>query len=918
MKIIFSPEYSGHLFVKPESGSVMMDTTVVNTIGLVNLLELRLGLHYEEIPPCEREALYYQAMVEYCKQKPKNIFANSFQTSGLATARSVLSWRDELRMAGWNFEGSDISERLKALIDIEQIFHPKTCADLAERVQTIMEQMDLQSLDCSDTHLLMPIEQPLLRPFDNQLVESLKKHGATLEILPWATGDNNLATIRQRILQDTDGKVRLNPDDRSLTIFHFTEEKNAYEYLTYNNIGDVSVWINPDNSSMDSWQALRDLPLSGSNAEGVLPPLTQMLILGVGLFSLPLNINTLIEWLNLPRHPFGALFRQRLASTIAETGGYRNSKCQELINKYINGDFVYLNDDEKKKTEEEQQKIRKQDEKKRERFVQVFLPPMDSPAVISRDALKDFALELSAWSRQLAAQKEEDLVEQLSTVATMSGTFHTLLCADDQPTIDERTLNALLSAISIRNGFTKTIAEQGCRIVVDSPAKVISVSDTTVWMGLSDTGSRRADCQFLSRNEREKLSEKGLVKIWDEENESRYYQKQEYMPLLHTSGRLILVTCDRRDGEALPKHPFIILLEQQVENLADFIVYPSISTDAAQEENKITKAVLPPEVKFSNAENLRWPDHLSPTNLDTLINYPFDYLMQSLLEITDDPKAQIADVRRTQGNVAHAVIEALFAPRDEAAYSLPDEIKKRIDSEYDTAYQTAIEATGAILRLPENKLDEKALHDKLKDCINILQKTIADNRLKVTGCEKYLNGMMGFGLPEKKDKKPEEPARDLTGYIDMTLEDETGNPVVFDFKWTTNRGKYIDLLSQNRSIQLELYRHMLNKTTKKDTKRVGYFLMPDGILFSREDFTGENCQQITSSNVSNIVDQILNSVRFRKEQLDKGIVETGNGLADSLDYVKNTAEKNLFPLLVEDGAKIPNKYSDYTLFNPQE
>lgn len=45
MKILFSPEYSGHVFT--QSG-VMMDTVVTNTTGLIDLLELRLGLHYED------------------------------------------------------------------------------------------------------------------------------------------------------------------------------------------------------------------------------------------------------------------------------------------------------------------------------------------------------------------------------------------------------------------------------------------------------------------------------------------------------------------------------------------------------------------------------------------------------------------------------------------------------------------------------------------------------------------------------------------------------------------------------------------------------------------------------------------------------------------------------------------------------
>lgn len=38
MNIFFSPEYDGHLFVKPHDGrKVLMDTVVLNTMGLVQL-----------------------------------------------------------------------------------------------------------------------------------------------------------------------------------------------------------------------------------------------------------------------------------------------------------------------------------------------------------------------------------------------------------------------------------------------------------------------------------------------------------------------------------------------------------------------------------------------------------------------------------------------------------------------------------------------------------------------------------------------------------------------------------------------------------------------------------------------------------------------------------------------------------------
>ena len=91
MKIIFSPEYSGNVYGKPaDEKEVMMDTVVTNTIGLVNLLELRLGLHYEDVPEQERVAHYYDAVCKYMAAHTKNVMAASFKTAGLRTAKAML------------------------------------------------------------------------------------------------------------------------------------------------------------------------------------------------------------------------------------------------------------------------------------------------------------------------------------------------------------------------------------------------------------------------------------------------------------------------------------------------------------------------------------------------------------------------------------------------------------------------------------------------------------------------------------------------------------------------------------------------------------------------------------------------------------------------------------------------------------
>jgi hypothetical protein len=98
MRILFSPEYSGAVFARANDGSgVMMDTVVLNTMGLIDMLELRLGLHYEDLPQNERLAHYYDAVCKYMAANPENIMSASFKTSGLGTAKAMLAWRDELR-----------------------------------------------------------------------------------------------------------------------------------------------------------------------------------------------------------------------------------------------------------------------------------------------------------------------------------------------------------------------------------------------------------------------------------------------------------------------------------------------------------------------------------------------------------------------------------------------------------------------------------------------------------------------------------------------------------------------------------------------------------------------------------------------------------------------------------------------------
>jgi len=920
MKIYYSPEYAGHVYITPKEGGVQMDTVVVNTIGLVTMLELRLGLHYEDVASGERLAHYFDAMSQYMKENPRNLMAASFCNAGLSTAQSVLAWRDQLRMAGWDFDGAGISERLQVLVGVEELFRKKMKGnrgcDMAGRLHIVTDQVGAQHLDCKEIELLLPCEKELLRPAERRLLMALQERGATISMAATAKDtENNLTKVRRMILNGEQGRIELDEKDESLLIYEFEDERAAHEYLSFMDMVDVEVWVNADNKQMDNWLGRMNKPLTGSRAVDCLPRLTQLFVMGVGLFADPLNMHTLIEWLNMPVHPVDRYFRSLLADAIAKEGGYRNETCRKLVKRYVDGDFVYMTEEERSLTDEEQQALRLKDKKKRQRKVNVFLPALERGQGATRQAMTLFANELAGWAKQRAAlmrrEAQNDMwVDQLHAVAEMAESFGLLLDTQNEERIDPHTIDTWLSIIYTKDTYINALAQQGCRTVVDETGKLISVAKRTVWMGVEGDASHRLECDFLYPSEKRQLVERRYIDAWEARKENRYHELMMLTPLMKTQDQLIMVVCRHRAGEPTEKHPLIVRLEQQVKNIGTFIKEPCLDEELLEPVEQFSNGGVAAELQFEHAENLKWPDHVSPTTMDKLTEYPLEYMMEHMLNLTAERKAQMADVNITKGNVAHTVIEALFAPRGESRYSRPEEIAVRIEKEYEDAYLDTIEAKGAILQLSENKLGEKLLHEQLRNCLDVLNGILRDNHLKVTGCEEHVVGDMQLGLP----KQPE-TERDVSGYIDMTLEDVNGHPVVFDFKWSTS-DYYQKALEKNRSVQLEMYRHLLSRKTRDVVEKVAYFQMPEARLYSQEKFEGRHCTQVQAENTDNIVLQLRNSIVYRKEQLSNGIVETGGALS-ALQYVKDTERLNLFPL-EEDGdtgMKRDSRFANYGIFS---
>lgn len=886
MRIYYSPEFNGNVFVGLKDKAVLFDTDIVDTVGLVGLIELRLGLQFDSVDSSEREAAYYKSVSRYMSAHPNNVLSRSFELSSLEVAKACLHWRDTLTLLGWDSESPTASRRLSVLGGIEKDFH---CPGFPERIKAVIEALRQSGNVFVGDSIFLPCPIDLLHPAVKTVLELMIDGGAAICPLPKADEqNNNLSTVRSMLSDTAREKLTLNPKDHSFRIMHFATELDALTYLAFQSDDLFDVWINADNKTLDNWLKMMGKPTAGSSMSCCVPQTVQLLSLGVCLFYRPLNVNALIQWLYSPIHPLEAKFRYSLAELVASQGGLDNEECRRAINDYIEG---------------------AEDKKIAKAKVEVFLPNLsnENDYTIGRSELIHFTAELKSWASGFihAIDGKEDSSlqsEQLKALISVVSSFQTLLESFEEDKLSYDLVESWISTLQAPGSFTQYPAQAGSRFVVNSPSKLAGVASSTIWCCFYNASEFRSSIDFLSPDEMESLHLKECPI-----RENQLAQCMQMLAFTHTNDAITFVTVDRKHGQPVDKHPLMIRFEKQIENLVDFIEYPKFDESLKVKIQSVQNATHEMEYTLTRPDLIKWPNHISHTSMDLLVQHPLDYVMQNIAGIQGSSVPAMADVKRTSGIVAHAVIEALFSPVDGKTKGA-DEVRESTDSSYQDIFESQVNAHGAILNLRENLLEKKQLKDDLKRCVYNLIEIMSENSLRVKWCEKGLHRHIGL-LGEEEDPW-------VNGFIDMTLEDESGDLVVFDFKWTSSKKYYQGLLNQNISSQLALYRHLLQLETGRTVTKTGYFLLPEGRLYSREFFIGFNCENVGSEDDSDLVAKMKASYIYRRDQILSGHIENSDGIAlSSTAYGREQDDMGLFPLHQEDDGSVSgNIFSDYPLF----
>ena len=896
MKLFYNPSFTGNAYVNFEKTPVMFDAKVVNTAGLCGIIRLHAGICSEVKEYGTRFVDYYAAMKKFMAKNPKNTLATSFKIDSLNTAKKCLEWRDTLAAAGWTKASPAPTERMKVLSGVEKFFDDKSAGEeLLELIAQVEGGCTLPELEIHTSSYYEDFS-----PAEVRLLNALIERGVTFKADDKKLESNNISKVLS-ILEGGKG-IKLDSNDESFEIWKFAERDEAIKYLSLLDASDFDVWINADNKEFDNWQKLEGKKTSGSEIFGI-PQTAELLAIGLTMFERPLNIFNIVEWLNTSINPLSDSFRKKLAEKICKSGGYYNDRCRDFINKEI----------------EEYPDLKEKIEK--------FLPDINQPYFEETDievaAIKAFVQSLRKWCAQkIALNKGGDAaVDQLGYVINQADTLLLLLEEIGDTVIPYSSIEAMSSIILNNVSMKQYSAQAGCKNIINSYADFCDEADKTIWCDFYQSGdSGKLTYSFLSPIEKEAFQES--FSLWDTLKERDYLRKLLLTPFAKTKKKLVLITIDKIGSAPAPKSPVYIQLEKYFADkkkpndfsknlLKPFVKEKSLDAALSKAIKKIDNRMESDqefvEIKNTAFINDNWAEYQSSTSLESLIPHPLDYVLDTYVAFKSNALDQLNDLSTTKGKVAHKVIQILFSPKKEEKDSgTPAYIRTQIDKDFDEIFEDTVQSEGAILLTKDSKLELQQFKKQLSASLEGLLKGISENKLHVVACEKSV----GYQQEKDSDKVIRHGfigELDTKGFIDMQLEDPEGNPYIFDFKWTTS-DRHAQKLKENKSIQLALYKELIEQETKRKVKAVAYYLLPLARFVSTSDLKGAiNLSHILTESErasKDLLKEIQNSYKYRKDEILSGkLEETADWAKEDITYEQKRDDLGLLPMDYYDNAK---------------
>lgn len=866
MKIHFNPFYDGEIFLSDSPKA--MGETWLGLSGLLDQLELRLGIHCSMKSASEREADYLNAVRPHIAG---TVFTHSMEVDPVGVASKLLGWRDALVMAGWDGSCPQSGyDKLGVLSSAEKDFYSPGTADRWKSVCRECEHTCLR-----DSIQVISVECPVCElPFlVKRTLKYLSSSGTNVD---WKVKDDEVTT-------------ECKMDVSNVHLVRFSDINDAYEWISrVKELPRNTVVINRDAIRLNHTLATWDRPQVRSSVTDSNPQLLQLFKLSMSIFSHPLDIRNLLSYLQLPVSPIPSALRRKLAKHLLRTGGFGETSLREDGQERDEWDEII------RTSEAASEKI------------MPFLRPIreDHSKGVRKTEIVEYAEAMIRWlhgyreKAEISAGQKEQVTEVLSLFNSLVIAIQSL---PDVFSYEE--LYSLIHQIYKPMDCQIQHTHSGAMNVVRDIRSIASAPDTLIWLDCHSADVEKDAFEFLSEDERSFLKSTGAG-IPDFKLHLTAV-RSERIRHLNMMGNVILVSSSYDGTSRLGEHPVFAEARLASAAVCDPDMLPVRSMEQA--EHPVDRFEPHRYVELGELDYEGRTE--SYTSLETLINRPFNYVVEYLAKLPGQDDGQLKTAELTLGLVAHSFFEHIIAEGNKDL----TQMRRLVNEQFDERVEAAVNATGLLLRLPDNATRYHWFRTTLKESMMALLDIMEHLNLTPVGCE--------VAFPEDGESLTLDDIGSFGARIDFLMA-RGDDYVIFDFKWSSSK-RYEESLRADTSLQLELYRQTVKAAyPDRNVAGVGYFLMPRRQLVTSDFDAIPQSRLIVHVNGhpdSDLFGKIRNSYRFRMDEISRGHIEEGE-MMDFYDvgdsYAALTEERSLCPVTELKVSKATNVKPSEDVFRP--
>ena len=835
--------------------------------GLLNYLSTLFGIPK---PPLGAEYLrleqYRQALLTHQEEtgSASAFYRASFQSDQFATATEILRRRDELLLAGWNFDSEDNTPpRLRTIAEIEEIFQDlirkKYFAGFADRWTQAIGLAQTKTNPIRSMQICEP--ESLIPPHVGRLIRTLERRGTVISYQkqPEFGHQSDLGTFQQALLAPAaHGKKAALKVDGSLLILKGPNETTIASYLA------KLVGLNPDFRpgclipndcrAIDNAFIQEGLPSLGIRSASLARPSMQVLKLATSFLWKPVDPFKLLEFVSLQIKPLDDELAGRMADYIVQKPGVKGEGWYALIHQY----FQEIEEDAKIDLATAKE-IRFQYRfwfERNQYDLQQAAPKQEVYAIFEY---------LEGWALQLF-QKEGEKGEALLKLSLQARKAKELLEALPETTLQAIEIERIVKTIYEPAAIQFIPSQKGHLQHTNQPGAVMAPVEKLLWWNFTDQDAEyffskwyRPEINYLAQREAR------LVPPEQHNNLLNYRKKQ---PVLACDRQLVLCIPEKIEGSPALPHPLMGNLAARFHNLAaiTFTLQPgSASLEPLSRFltlpalNPLTRRKLTrpkPFIKFeTNGEPLDTTERPeTPTSLESLLYYPYQWFFRSLLKIKKSSILSISDQQTLLGNLAHRLIEKLLTQPQ------LDWQKEELEAWMEKEAEQLLQKEGAVLLMYGKEAERINFINTIKFSAWRLVNIIRDNRWEVERTEEALEGACR-DIP-------------LRGRADLILRREEERAII-DLKWS-GAGYRSQLIRNEEDLQLILYANLLE--SGKQWPHSAYYILKNGKMIARNKLAFSEVIPVVDAAEhgevnERITQRIGTTYQWRKEQIEQGRIE---------------------------------------------